>query len=195
LDFTAIKAFSELKRSSEGLSKRATSERRGRIAFAVTGRPIRRKQGEIPKRDFPFSFLRCDRESVECRNRIGGQMEDARQRQAVVQKPRGTGARKNAINRGRTRLNAEADKALDELSKEIAFSLLGKTIDGNVTSAKLLVALAEGQFDCEDEGTMRSLLSLAERLAAEPECSGEVIDGTWDDGSAQRAPKLVNRAG
>ncbi|MFZ1084519.1 MAG: hypothetical protein WAN35_06105 [Terracidiphilus sp.] len=120
-------------------------------------------------------------------------MEDARQRQAVVKKPHGARAKKNTINRGRARLNAAADDALDELSKEIAFSLLGKTIDGNITSAKLLVALAEGQFDCEDEGTMRSLLSIAERLAAEPECSGEVIDGTWEDGSAQQGPELVSR--
>ena len=107
------------------------------------------------------------------RDGIGGAMEEARLRQAAVKKPRGTGAQKK-VRRGRARLNAAADEALEVFSKEIVFSLLEKTIDGNVTSAKLLVALAEGQFDCEDEGTMRSLLSLAERLAAEPQCSDEI---------------------
>ena len=113
-------------------------------------------------------------------------MEVTGQRQAVVKKPRGTGAQKNRVNRGRARLSAAADEALDVFSKEIAYSLLEKTIDGNVTSAKLLVALAEGQFDCEDEGTVRSLLSLAERLAAEPECRDEVIDAKAEDSSESR---------
>ena len=130
----------------------------------------------------PFPFYRAASEAVEWWNGIGGQMEEAGQKQAVVKKPRGTGAQQK-VRRGRAKLNAAADKALEVFSEEIVFSLLEKTIDGNITSAKLLVALAEGQFDCEDEGTMRSLLSLAERLAAEPECRGEVIDAEWDDGS------------
>jgi len=126
------------------------------------------------------------------RDGIGGAMEEARLRQAAVKKPRGTGAQKK-VRRGRARLNAAADEALEVFSKEIVFSLLEKTIDGNVTSAKLLVALAEGQFDCEDEGTMRSLLSLAERLAAEPQCSDEIVDAGLEDSSAYRGPDMLNR--
>jgi hypothetical protein len=122
-------------------------------------------------------------------------MEVAGPRQAVVKKPRGTGAQKNRVNPGRAKLSAAADNLLAAFCEDIAFTLLDKTIEGNVTSAKLLVALAEGQFDCEDEGTVRTLLSLAERLAAEPECSGVVIDANWKDGSAQRGTDLVIRSG
>jgi electron transfer flavoprotein alpha subunit len=122
-------------------------------------------------------------------------MEVAGQRQAVVKKPRGAGAQKKRVNPGRARLSKAADENLAVFSEDIAFMLLEKTIKGDVTSAKLLVALAEGQFDCEDEGTVRTLLSLAERLAAEPECSGVVIDAKWEDGSAQRETDLVIRSG
>jgi hypothetical protein len=95
-------------------------------------------------------------------------MELARERQAVVRKPRGTGAKKT-VNSGKAKLNAAADRLLEEKSEEIAKSLLSGIFKGNATSAKLLFALAEGQIDCEDEGVMQRVCSLAEQLAAEPE--------------------------
>jgi hypothetical protein len=109
-------------------------------------------------------------------------MEEARQRQAAEMKPRETGAQQK-VRRGRAKLNSAADQTLELFSQQIAISLMEKTINGNATSAKLLFALAEGRFDCEDEGTMRSLLSLAERLAAELEFRSEMIDGKPEEGS------------
>jgi hypothetical protein len=64
--------------------------------------------------------------------------------------------------------------------EQIAQSLLKSTLDGNLTSAKLLFALADGKIDCEDEGVMRHIASLAERLALEPECSAEEIDAATE---------------
>jgi hypothetical protein len=93
----------------------------------------------------------------------------AKQRRAVVKKPRGTGAPKKAGGRGRAKMNAAADKTLEKYSEKIAKSLLDSTLDGNASSAKLLFALADGQIDCEDEGVVQRLRSMAEELAAEPE--------------------------
>jgi hypothetical protein len=73
-------------------------------------------------------------------------------------------------------MNAAADKALELNSVKIAQTLLMSTLGGNVTSAKLLFALADGQIDCEDEVVVQGFVSLAERLAAEPECSAEEIE-------------------
>jgi hypothetical protein len=71
-------------------------------------------------------------------------------------------------------LKAAADKKLEEKSDEIAESLLRSLLDGNVTSAKLLIALAEGQIDCEDEAMVERLYSLAEELGKEPEWKGDL---------------------
>ena len=97
----------------------------------------------------------------------------ARQKKAAAGRPHGTGAQKKASGRGRAKLNAAADKTLEENSEKIAMSLLESTLGGNASSAKLLFALAEGQIDCEDEGMVRCLYSLAEKLAAEPEWDGD----------------------
>jgi hypothetical protein len=103
-------------------------------------------------------------------------MEQARQMQPVARKPHGRGALKSVVNRGKARLNAAADKALELNSERIANSLLNSTLGGNQTSAKLLFDLADGQIDCEDEVVVQGFVSLAERLAAEPESSTEEID-------------------
>ena len=94
----------------------------------------------------------------------------------VVRKPYGRGAQKSVVNRGKARMNAAADKALELNSERIANSLLNSTLGGNPTSAKLLFALADGQIDCEDEGVVQGFVSLAGRLAAEPESSAEEIE-------------------
>ena len=96
----------------------------------------------------------------------------ARKKQAASKKPRGAGAQKKA-GRGTVTLNEAADKALKEHSAEIAKSLLNGTIKGNMTAAKLLIALADGQIDCEDEATVRQYCSLAEQLAQEQKWEGE----------------------
>jgi hypothetical protein len=63
------------------------------------------------------------------------------------------------------------------------------SLGGNASSAKLLFALAEGQMDCEDEGVMQCLRSLAEELAAEPEWAAEVIEATAETGFGQHEPE------
>src|ERR1035441_4664938 len=103
-------------------------------------------------------------------------MEQGRQMQPVARKPHGRGAQKSVVNRGKASMNAAADKALELNSVKIAKTLLKSTLGGNVTSAKLLFALADGQIDCEDEVVVQGFVSLAERLAAEPECSTEEIE-------------------
>ena len=102
-------------------------------------------------------------------------MVAARQRKAVQGKPRGTEAQKN-ISRGTAKMKAAADKALENNSEKIADSLLNGVIRGDNMSVKLLFALAEGQIDCEDEAVVRHLCSLAEKLAAEPQWTGEEIE-------------------
>lgn len=103
-------------------------------------------------------------------------MEVARQKQVAAKKPHGTGSQQNKVSRGKAKMNAAADRMLEKNRESIAKTLLKKTLEGNMTSAKLLFALAEGQFDCEDATTVKHLLSLAEKLASEPQCSEEMID-------------------
>lgn len=113
-------------------------------------------------------------------------MEEGRQRQAAVKKPQGARTRQKAVGRGRAEMNAAADQTLELNSKKIAKLLLQKTLDGNLTSAKLLFALAEGRIDCEDVVVVKQLISVAEKLAAEPQCSEEMIDAQAVDGSEEQ---------
>lgn len=96
-----------------------------------------------------------------------------RQRRAVAGRPRGTGAQKKEVSRGTAKMKAAADKTLEENSEKIAKALYKSLLKGNTAGAKLLIALADGQIDCEDEVAMERLCSLAEKLAAEPEWVGE----------------------
>ncbi|MGD0940126.1 MAG: hypothetical protein ABR905_10470 [Terracidiphilus sp.] len=79
-----------------------------------------------------------------------------------------------------------ADKTLEANSDKIAKSLLKKTLAGNNVSAKLLITLAEGQIDCEDEAAVQHLCSLAEELASEPEWDGELDETEAESGLCQR---------
>jgi hypothetical protein len=97
----------------------------------------------------------------------------AGKKQAVVIKPRGRGAQKQAGGRGTIKMNAAANKTLEEKCRMIADALADKAISGNVNCAKLLYALAEGQIDFEDEGSMNRLSSMAEELASEVEWKDE----------------------
>ena len=120
---------------------------------------------------------------------IGGQMGLAGKKQAVVRKPRGTGAQKKAGSRATAKVNAAAGKTLEEYSDAIVKSLLDSTLGGNASSARLLFMLAEGQIDCEDEGMMRQLCSLAEKWASEPEWTGEVTEAVAETSFGQREPE------
>ncbi|MFY9853994.1 MAG: hypothetical protein WAK26_08980 [Terracidiphilus sp.] len=65
-----------------------------------------------------------------------------------------------------------ADKALEDNSDTITKGLTEGAKKGNATCARLLIALAEGQIDCEDEVVMEQLCSYAEKLAAEKQWDG-----------------------
>jgi hypothetical protein len=102
--------------------------------------------------------------------------------QAVAVEPRGRGAGKRAIGRGTTKLNEAADKTLQMHSDAIAESLYERFIKGNVTCAKLLIALADGRINCEDEVMVRSLCNLAERLGSEQKWHGELDEADAESG-------------
>ncbi|MGP8187738.1 MAG: hypothetical protein ACLQKY_16875 [Terracidiphilus sp.] len=138
-----------------------------------------------------FPFYEDEHMSVEWWDGIGGQMVLARQRQAAVGKPRGTGAQKKAGSRGTAKLGAAAVKTLEENSDKIARSLLESTLGGNVNSAKLLFSLAEGQEQEEREGggKKKCLRSRADELAAEQEWDGEVMEATAETSFGQREPE------
>jgi hypothetical protein len=93
----------------------------------------------------------------------------ARRRQAVTGKSNAGGACKKA-----KKLSKEAFKLVDDKAHEIAQTLLGKTLKGNVESARLLVELAEGNVEAEETVTMRPFRSQALSLAAEPVWQGEL---------------------
>ena len=95
-----------------------------------------------------------------------------RQRQIVVKKSSGTGLEKKAVSRGTAKMKAEADKALAEHGNAITTALTDNAKKGNATCARLLLALADGQIDCEDEVVMEQLCSYAEKLAKEPPWEG-----------------------
>jgi hypothetical protein len=103
-------------------------------------------------------------------------MESERERQIVARKLRTTRTQMKKVSRGSAKMKAAADKTLEKHSEQIAFSLLSGTLRGNVTSARLLIALAEGQTDSGDEKSQQGNCSLAEKLASEPEWIGEASE-------------------
>jgi hypothetical protein len=119
----------------------------------------------------PFPFYGASK-PVEWWDGIGGQMVLAKKKQAVSSKSRGRGSEKQ-LGRGRTKLNKAAEKKLEENSEKIVQSLLDCTLKGNVSGARLLIALADGEIDCENEEVMQRLCSYAEGLASEPEWKGD----------------------
>ncbi len=69
-----------------------------------------------------------------------------------------------------------ADKALEKHSEKITKALTDGAEKGNVTCARLLIALADGQIDCEDEVVVERIWTYAQQLAAEPPWEGEPAD-------------------
>jgi hypothetical protein len=116
---------------------------------------------------------------------------------AVISKPpvNGSGkkaagkkaAEKKATGRGASMLNEAAGKTLEENSSKIAKSLLKSTLEGNASSARLLMSLAEGPADSEKAGMKRQIRSIAKKLAAEPEWSGETIEAAAETSAEKLA--------
>jgi hypothetical protein len=95
-----------------------------------------------------------------------------RQRQRVRKRLSGTGLEKKKVSPGTAKMSVAADKALENSSEEITKALTVNAKKGNATCTRLLLALADGQIDCEDEVVMEELCSYAAKLAAEPPWDG-----------------------
>jgi hypothetical protein len=134
-------------------------------------------QGVIPTGITPFPFCGEKYKTVECRDGIGGEMVLARKWQAAAGKPRGTGTQAKSVNKGKSKLNAEADKKVGDNSATIVNALYNSLInDKNLPSAKLLFDLADGLINCEDPEVMSQLCSYAESLAGEQQVTGDEAD-------------------
>jgi hypothetical protein len=105
---------------------------------------------------------------------IGGEMVVARKWQAAAGKPRGTETK--AVNPGKSKLNATADKKVGKNSARIVNALFNSLVkDKNTTSAKLLFDLADGRINCEDPVVMSQLCSYAEGLESERQLTGDEV--------------------
>jgi hypothetical protein len=104
-------------------------------------------------------------------------MVSARNWQAAAGKPRGTGALAKSVNKGKSKLNAEADKKVGDNSAKIVTALYKSWMeDGDMTCLKLLFALADERINCEDPEVMSQLCSYAESLAGEQQVTGDETD-------------------
>jgi hypothetical protein len=143
-------------------------------------------RGAIPQRNRLLRFTAgCARAIAEAGT--GGKMSESSKKLAAQSKPsvinRGKKATgKKTTGRGASLLSEAADKTLEENSCEIAKSLLDSTLKGNVNSARLLLALAEGPAENEKTGTKRRRRSEAKKLAAEPEWRGEPVENAAETG-------------
>ena len=113
---------------------------------------------------------------MEERDGIGGEMVLTKKWQAAASRPRGTGMQVKAVNPGKAKLNADADKKVGEESAQIVKALFNSLIEGNTTSAKLLFDLADGLINCEDPVVMRQLCSYAEKLKSEQQLTDNEAD-------------------
>ena len=75
------------------------------------------------------------------------------------------------------RLNKEALKIVDAHAMEIATALLEAAKRGNSMSAQLLIQLAQVGIDIKELLTKRPLITLAMRLAKEPQMPATSSDG------------------
>jgi len=90
------------------------------------------------------------------------------------------GAGKSGKGRAK-KLNKEAHQAVEDEAHVIAQALVRKAKAGDVTSARLLVELAEEDVVAAEVVQDRPLLKLAERLAAEPQWPRDTPDEDWDE--------------
>ena len=89
--------------------------------------------------------------------------------QPVRRRNGGTAASKD----GAERLRQAADKRVGRNSEKLADLLTEKALDGNLASAKVLLALTGAKKPIQEPVKKRRGPSLAELLAAEPEWKGE----------------------
>jgi hypothetical protein len=132
----------------------------------------------------------------------GGQMAERKQKkQKAVSKAPGRSTGKNdpcsggdlgcslCLVGGAKTLRQLVCHTVEEHGARIAKSLLKETLKGDVSSAKLLISLAEPRP--EKEGTKKKTWrgqSLATALAAEPQWRDEETEGTAETGFGDREP-------
>jgi hypothetical protein len=94
--------------------------------------------------------------------------------------------RKNGNGRVK-KLNKDAFKVVEANSEKIAKALLASTLLGHVLSARLLVELAGCDVDIEEALAKRPLITLAMRLAAEPQMppGSSIEDAETEDESTK----------
>ena len=83
-------------------------------------------------------------------------------------------------------LQEAAGKAVGKESKEITKLLVDSALCGDSNSAKLLASLTDKQPKAAEAGKKKRRWSLAEALAAEPEWTGDLAEGT-ETGSGEPA--------
>jgi len=99
--------------------------------------------------------------------------------------------RANSGRNGKVRkLNKEAHKIVDANAVEIINSLLVKTLEGHVLSARMLVGLAEKNVEAEEAMEMRPLRSMASEWGAERPWPGEVDEATAETCFGSREPEV-----
>jgi hypothetical protein len=112
------------------------------------------------------------RKAAERWDGIGGETVRGRLWQMVRKKSSGARLEKKAVSRGTAKMSVAADKALEDNSDAITKGLTESAKKGNPTCTRLLLALADGQIDCEDEVVMEQLCSYADKLAKEKQWEG-----------------------
>lgn len=102
---------------------------------------------------------------------MSGEKRESDKKPVRAGKPRKSPARRKAGGGGSAKMSEAAERALELNSEEIAQSLLRSTLEGNVNSAKLLLALAEGQAGTAK--VEKKSRSVAETLGMDPEWKEE----------------------
>jgi hypothetical protein len=110
-------------------------------------------------------------------------------RPKAKKKPSGSGSLKKKAGGGTAKLKTAADKELRVNSGKIAKTLCERLMEGNVPCGKLLISLAEGKEDCEDDAMVSSPRSMASELASEPEWDGDLNEAEDESGLSQREPR------
>ena len=107
---------------------------------------------------------------------MSGEKRESEKRPVREVKQGKASARRKTGGRGSVKMSEAAGRALELNSEEIAATLLKSTLEGNVNSAKLLFALAEGQTSAEEQEKKaeKKNRSVAEMLGMEPEWKEEV---------------------
>lgn len=89
----------------------------------------------------------------------------------------------NKTGPGTAKLRKALDRKLGAKCNTIAKSLVDKACKGHETTAKLVVALAEGADWREDSASTKRLASIAEALAADQEWKDEADEKDAETGS------------